>query len=100
LPTRVRKAVRALLCLGFLLTWLVFDFEMARHSVHHLGSADGNCLLATAASDASAVTPGQIVVARATPNVIGTAPGVDLPRPLARPTVHHSGRAPPTPAFA
>lgn len=93
-------AVRALLCLGFLLTLSIFDFEMARHSVHHLGSADSNCLLATAASNASAVTPDRIVVARATPNVIGSAPGVDVPRPLARLTVHHPGRAPPTPAFA
>lgn len=94
-----RQAARALLCLGFLLTLPVFDFEMGRHSVHHLGSADNNCPLASAASNASGVTADRIVVARATLNVIGSVPGVDVPRPLARPTVHHPGRAPPTPAF-
>ncbi|HKW92214.1 MAG TPA: hypothetical protein VJX92_09960 [Methylomirabilota bacterium] len=92
--------LRALLCAGFLLALPVFDFETARHSVHHLGSADSDCLLASAASKVSAVSPDRILVGCATPHLIGPAPGVDVPRLLGRPTVHPSGRAPPTPAFA
>ncbi len=91
---------RALLCAGFLLALSVFHLEVARHSVHHLGSPDDRCLLAGAASNVSAVTPDRSPVVQAAPNLAGSAPGVDVPRLLARPTIHHPGRAPPTPAFA
>ncbi len=92
--------VRALLCAGFLLALPVFEFEVARHSVHHLGSADNGCLLASAASNVSAVSPDRSLLACATLNLIGSAPGVDVLRLLVRPTVYHSGRAPPTRPFA
>ena len=92
--------LRALLCAGLLVALPLLDFEMARHSVHHLGSADNGCLLARAASNVPGVSPDTILVAHATPDLIGSAPGVDVARLLVRPTIHHPGRAPPTPAFA
>lgn len=97
-PARAAVILRALVCAGLLLGVPVLEFEMARHSVHHLGSANHGCLLASAASNVSAVSPEQSLVCRAGPGPSGSAPGVDLPRWPARPTRHHRGRAPPPPA--
>jgi hypothetical protein len=97
-PARAAVILRAVVCAGLLLCLPVLDFEMARHSVHHLGSANHGCLLASVASMVSAVSPDRSLVWRATPGPGESTPSVDLPRLPTRPTRQHLGRAPPPPA--
>jgi hypothetical protein len=91
---------RWLLCATLILAFVVFDFEGVRHSVHHLGSPDSGCPMASAAADVQAVSPGPIVIARAAPDLLGAVPALDLPRLSSRALVHHRGRAPPASLLA
>lgn len=86
------------LCAWLILTLAVFAFEGARHSVHHLGSPDNGCPMASAAADLSVLNPDSVIVTRATPNPIGSVPGFDIPLLSSRPWGHHQGRAPPASA--
>jgi hypothetical protein len=95
----IGATARALLCAGFILVLPVFDLETARHSVHHLASPDAGCLLASIASEVSAVPPDGLFAVGIAPDPIGAAPGLDLPRRPDPPAADHPGRAPPAPAL-
>jgi hypothetical protein len=83
-----------------LLALPVLNFEVARHSVHHLGSADRGCLLANAASNVPGLSPERAFAGLAAPGPIGPTPDIDFSRPRARPTGRPRDRAPPRPAFS
>jgi hypothetical protein len=99
-PRLSAMTLRTVVCAAMLLALPVLTFEMARHSVHHLGSADRGCLLASAASSVSALSPERAFVGLAAPGPIGSALDIEFPRLRARPTGQQRGRAPPPPASA
>ncbi|HZP39404.1 MAG TPA: hypothetical protein VFE48_23175 [Methylomirabilota bacterium] len=87
--------LRILLCAALVLALPAVDFEMARHAVHHLGSPDNDCRWASTASNVPAIGLDGTLPGQAAPHLIASVPGLDDPRPLARPVARHQGRAPP-----